>query len=303
MLQRLRGWLTVWVIPLLVVGGSTAALIVYWGRYSDPLAVHWGVSGEANGTLPLWLYAVAMIGGMVLAWWGLISATRTGPNAPLAAVVYFIIGLLVAVNAQVLYFNLDAATWEEARNLDPITFGGVMLIGILAGGLGWLLGGGRKGVPEDVELELPETTATTWSGRSSNLWMALIAVIPIGFAFVVEPIWSGVLVVVAVLVIIFAFVEVDVDESRVAVGLGPVGIPRRNYRMDEITHGGAIEVQPLAYGGWGWRIRPGRRSYIIRGGPAIRVERANGVAIVVTVDDAPEGAAVIDSLARTRRYG
>ena len=58
----------------------------------------------------------------------------------------------------------------------------------------------------------------------------------------------------------------------------------------------------MAYGGWGWRIRPGRRAYIIRGGPAIRIERANGVAVIVTVDDAAQGAAVIESLARARRY-
>lgn len=128
---------------------------------------------------------------------------------------------------------------------------------MLAGGLGWLLGGGRGGVPEDVELELQETTATTWSGRASNLWLALIAVIPIGFALVVEPIWSGVLIVVAVLAIIFAFVEVEVDESRVAVGLGSVGILRHNYAIGKITGAGAIEAQPLAYGGDGGSARDG----------------------------------------------
>ena len=50
-------------------------------------------------------------------------------------------------------------------------------------------------------------------------------------------------------------------------------------------------------------MRPGRRAYIIRGGPAIRIERANGVATVVTVDDAPTGSAVIDTLAKKGRYG
>jgi len=303
MLQRLRGWLTVWVIPFLAIAGSVVPLVMYWGRYPDPLAVHWGFSGEPNGTLPLWLYAAGMTGGMLLAWWGLISGTRAGPNAPLAAVVYFIIGLLAAVNTQVVYSNLDAETWEEAGSLDPLTFGGVLAIGVLAGGLGWLLGGGRGGVPADVELEVPETTVTSWSGRASNLWLAQSAVIPFGLAFVVDPLWSAVLVVVAVLVVTYAFVEVDVDETRVAVSLGPVGLPRRRYAIEDITSAGAIEVNPLAYGGWGWRIRSGRRAYIIRGGPAIRMERANGVAIVVTVDAAPEGAAVIDSLARARKYG
>ena len=301
-MQRVRGWLTVWIIPFLVIAGSVAPLITYWTRYPDPLAVHWGFGGEPNGTLPLWLYAIGMIGAMLLAWWGLILGARTGPNAPLASVVYFIVGLLAAINAQVLYFNLDAASWEEARNLDPITFGGVLLIGVLAGGLGWLLGGGRKGVPEEVELELPETTALTWSGRASNLWLALIAVIPIGFAFLVEAVLAVVLVVIALLIVVFSFVKVEVDPSGVVIALGPLGIPKRNYAIEKITSAGAIEVPALSYGGWGWRIRPGQRAYIIRSGPAIRTERANGVAVIVTVDGAPEGAAVIDSLARARKY-
>ncbi len=111
------------------------------------------------------------------------------------------------------------------------------------------------------------------------------------------------MVVIAILIVIFAFVRVDANENGVAIALGPIGRPRRKIAIDGLTGAGAFEVRPMAYGGWGWRIRPGRRAYIIRGGPAIRIERANGVAVIVTVDDAPEGAAVIESLARARRYG
>ncbi len=273
-MQRVRGWLTVWIIPFIIIAASVVPLVMYWTRYPDPLAVRWGFGGEPNGTLPLWLYAIGMIGAMVLTWWGLISGTRTDPNAPLVSVIYFILGLLAAINAQVLSFNLDASSWEEARNLDPITFGGVLLVSVLAGGLGWLLGGGRNGIPEEVELEVPETTATSWSGKASNLWLASVAVVPIGFAFMVEPVWTAVLVVIALLVVVFSFVEVEVDQSVVVIALGPLGIPRRKYRIEDVTAAGAIEVQALAYGGWGWRIRRGQRAFIIRNGPAIRIERA-----------------------------
>lgn len=302
-MQRLRGWLTIWVLPFAAIVGSAVPLVVYLDRFPDPLAVHWGISGEPDGTLPLWLYAVAMIGGMLLSWIGLITGSRGGPNAPLASSVYFIIGLLAAVNLQILFFNLDATTWEDARNLDVLTFTGMLVIALLAGGLGWFLGGGRRGVAEDVPLDMPATTASTWSGTASNLWFALIAVIPIGLALVVTPIWAGLMVVIAILIVIFAFVRVDADENGVAIALGPIGRPRRKIAIDRLTGAGAFEVRPMAYGGWGWRIRPGRRAYIIRGGPAIRIERANGVAVIVTVDGAPEGAAVIESLARARRYG
>ncbi len=251
---------------------------------------------------PPWLYAVAMIGGMLLSWIGLIIGSRGAPNAPLASSIYFIIGLLAAINFQVVSFNLDATKWEDARDLDVLAFTGVLIVALLAGGLGWLLGGGRRGVPEDELLDMPATTASAWSGTASNLWFALIAVVPIALALVVTPIWAGLMVAIAILIVIFAFVRVDANENGVAIALGPIGRPRRKIAIDRLTGAGAFEVRPMAYGGWGWRIRPGRRAYIIRGGPAIRIERANGVAVIVTVDDAPQGAAVIESLARARRY-
>lgn len=302
-MRRVRGWLTVWVIPLMAIGGSVYPLAAFWQRYPDPIAVHWGISGDPNGSLPLWLYAVGMIGGMALAWLGLVTGTRGGPDAPLTAVVYFIIGLLAAVNAQILYFNLDVADWHDAESLTPFAVGGLLVVGALAGLLGWLLAGGRGAVPADEPLEPAETTASSWTGRASNLWMAGVAALPIVLVFVISPVWAALLVVIAILLVIFAFVRVDAGAHGVTVALGPVRLPRRSYPIERITGAGAIEIKPMAYGGWGWRIRPGRRAYIIRGGQAIRIERANGVAVVVTVDDAQTGAAVIDGLARARRYG
>ena len=302
-MQRIRSWVTIWIIPFILIAASTVPLVSYWNRYPDPLAVHWGISGEPNGTLPLWLYAIGMIGGMLLAWYGLINGARRGPDAPLTSLVYFIIGLLAAVNAQVLSFNLDAATWEDARTLTAASFGGLLLAGLLVGWIGWLLAGGKGAVPEDVPMETVTTTATTWSGRAANLWIAMIAALPLALVFVLEPIWAVLMVAIAILLVIFAFVRVEASEGRISIALGPIGLPKRKLSMDKVTGAGAVEVKPLAYGGWGWRMRSGRRAYIVRGGPAIRIERANGVAIVVTVDDAPTGAAVIDSLARARRYG
>ncbi len=301
-MRRLRRLVTLWLVPLLIVAGSLVPLVYFWDRYPDPLAVHWGIDGEPNGTLSVYLYAVGMIGGMLLAWYGLVTNSKKRLDSPLTAVVYFIIGLLAVVNAQILYFNLDAASWEEARNLDPITFVGVMLAGVLFGWIGWLLTGGRKGVPADVELEPVETTATSWTGTASNLWIALVAAVAVAFTFISPPIVMAILVAVAAVVVIFAFVRVDADPDRVRIALGPLGWPRKTIPLGEITSAGAIDLVPLAYGGWGWRMRPGRRAYVIRGGPAIRMERANGVAVVVTVDEAQTGASVIDSLARAGRY-
>ena len=259
---RVRRFVTLWLVPFLLVAGSLVPLVAFWTRYPDPLAVHWGLNGDPNGTLPLALYAVGMVGGMLLAWYGLVTNSKGRLDSPLTAVVYFIIGLLAVVNAQILYFNLDAESWADARNLDPLTFAGVLLGGVLVALLGWFLAGGRKGIQPDIELEPVEATASTWSGTASNLWIALIAAILVGFSFVAAPIVIAILVVVAALLIIFALVRVDADADRVKIALGPLGWPRRTIPMREITGAGAIDLQPMAYGGWGWRARPGRRAFI-----------------------------------------
>lgn len=301
-MERFRALVTIWLIPLVVIAGSAAALVSWWQHYPDPIAVHWGLSGNPDGSLPLWLYAAGIVGGMGLAWLGLIGGTRRGADAPVTAVVYFILGLLAAVNAQILAYNYDAADWHDAASLSWYVVVGVLGAAIVAGFLGWLLAGGRGSVGEDEPLEPVSTNLTSWTGRASNLWIAAIAAVLIVLCFFVGPVWALLLVAIAVLLVLFAFVRVDAGDSGVLVSLGPVGLPRRRYSFESITGAGAVEITPLAYGGWGWRIRPGRRAYIIRRGQAIRIERATGVAVVITVDDAQTGAAVIDSIARERRY-
>ena len=60
----------------------------------------------------------------------------------------------------------------------------------------------------------------------------------------------------------------------------------------------SITVEALgAFGGWGWRRVPGALGVVLRNGEALRVERKQGHALVVTVEDAATAAALVNALA------
>jgi hypothetical protein len=72
--------------------------------------------------------------------------------------------------------------------------------------------------------------------------------------------------------------------------------------MAEITRAEVEDISPMSYGGWGYRIRPGVRAVVVRGGPSLRLVRTDKADLVLTVDDPQTGAGLVNSLlARTQR--
>jgi hypothetical protein len=274
-------------------------LIAFWSRYPDPIAVHWGFSGPPNGEMPLLVYAALLAAGMLLSWGALIAGARRAiPSAPLTAVTYFIMGLLAAVNVQIVVANLDAASWEAADDMSMPLFIVVLFAGAIAGTVGWFAAGGSQGVPVDEPLAPVSVSTTDWSGSASNGWVAFGAALPVLVVLFVDPIWTILMVAIAIVMVAFSSVRVEVDEDGVDIDIGPFGWPRQHIPVDEITGAEAFDIGPMAYGGWGYRVRSGVRALIIRSGSAIRIERAEGPDTLVTVDDAPVGAASIGALAR-----
>ena len=287
------------VVPALVMFGVLLPLVAFWSRYPDPLAVHWGFSGPPNGEMSLLVYAALLAAGMILNWGALIAGAREAmPSAPLTAVTYFIMGLLAAVNAQIVIANLDVASWEAADDMSVALFAVVLLAGAIAGAIGWFAAGGSHGVPVDVPLAAASAPTKNWSGSASNGWVAIGAVLPVLVVLFVDPIWTILMVAIAIVMVAFSSVRVEADEQDVTIDIGPFGWPRSHIPMEEITGAAAFDVKPMAYGGWGYRVRSGVRAFIIRSGPAIRIERSQGPDTLVTVDDAPVGAASIGALAR-----
>lgn len=107
------------------------------------------------------------------------------------------------------------------------------------------------------------------------------------------------LVLVALLL---SHVRVVVNDHGLKASLG--GVIRRRYPLDRVTSSNVIDLEPNQWGGWGYRMLPGRSAMVLRRGPAIELELANGRRFAVTVDDANTGAGLVNGLlARHQEVG
>ena len=81
-----------------------------------------------------------------------------------------------------------------------------------------------------------------------------------------------------------------------------VGLPRFRFPLDDVVSAEARQVDAFSeFGGWGlrWGLN-GRVGIILRSGEALEIRRKKGLALVVTVDDAAAGAALLNGLVAQR---
>lgn len=78
-----------------------------------------------------------------------------------------------------------------------------------------------------------------------------------------------------------------------------IGWPRMRIPLNEVVSAEVTMVSPMGdFGGWGYKVDlAGTVGIVVRAGEAIRVRRTGERAMVVTVDDAATGAALLNTLA------
>lgn len=160
-----------------------------------------------------------------------------------------------------------------------------------------------------------------WTGGCSSRGYALLSA---GFALVLAAVGIGTVIAVSgsgapavvgwcvavagVLVGVggwqFSTLEVRLTEETFTVAFGPFGRPRRVVALTDVTDASAIMVEPLEWGGWGYRWIPwaNASAAVLRRGPAIALALRDGRRFAVTVDRAVDGAratsAALDRVAR-----
>ena len=112
------------------------------------------------------------------------------------------------------------------------------------------------------------------------------------------------LVVIAVIIVVLASLSryrVTADWRGLRVVSSLFHIPLKRLRLENIRAVDAANLFPKEWGGWGYRITPGRSAMILRKGPGLIVTLANAKQFAVTVDG-PEVPAALLATLRDRRF-
>jgi len=230
------------------------------------------------------------------------------PTAEAVAMIGLMGAIGVSLSVSLVVLNWDAVSWEQAEPFTWWHIAVVVVLGIGGVAIGYQVG--KRWYPPPVRtrevidtavIEVADGESVTWTGVC-RVWWPLALVGGVGIVFLVMPDWWKVLgLLFFALAFLFSAVFVTVNDEGIEVRLGG-RIPVRRIGLDKVVRAASIDLEPARWGGWGWRVAPGRSAIVLRRGDAIEITFADDRQFAVTVDDAATGAALLNGLrARAKR--
>jgi hypothetical protein len=282
----------------------------------DPLPTHWNLSGDVDGTSGLTAFTAVVLtvvaAAAVVALGCVVRARRTTHAGLAAAVATWAAGLPAALYVATLAGAAGAGHAGQVR----LPLAGVALATLVPFLAAFLV---LRLLPTQRPAELPITPPASsltladgehvvWVGQaSSRPLLAGGVVLALGAVPLWFVVWPAALVAGAwALVLAWVHVvTVRVDDAGVAVSWGPARWPRVRVALDEIAGAEADRIEPLRWGGWGYRLTTRGRAAVARRGPGIVLTLRDGRRFAATVDR-PEAAvdlvnALVARLSRTAR--
>lgn len=308
-------------LPVLIVLIGVAIQLVVLPTLPDPVANHWGLSGEPNGFGPVWITPLlTVVGGLglpVLITVSALTSMRRGDRG----FAYRLLGAL-ALGLAVLMSVLGTWTLVLQSGLEDATDGPSILLPLavsftvaaMAGVCGWWVQPHEPWrpapvVPTEVVSLLPGERAV-WLQRAS---IARSGMIVLGAALVLmvvlttvtllltpDPVATWVMIgatlLIAALVVTTLAFHVRVDDEGLTIN-SVAGWPRVHVPLSDVDSAAVVAVNPVGqFGGWGMRWGPAGFGVVLRTGEGIEVRRRSGKTLTVTVDDAATGAALLNAL-------
>lgn len=129
----------------------------------------------------------------------------------------------------------------------------------------------------------------------------MVLLVPVTWYFI-RVWWMWVIVTAtAAAVIVFTKARATVHSNGVRVSLGPFGWPRKEIEVGRIVRANVEHIEPMSWGGWGWRIKPPATTVILRKGEALMLDLVDGKKFGVTVDEAATAAGLVNGLVARRQ--
>lgn len=306
-------------------------LVVYAAlrdRLPGRMASHFGADGAADGYVGRGAY-LAVGGGLCagLGALGAFVALKSGYHAYRRGVVGLLAGCWATAAflgwpmVASLFANRDLADGASARF--PLWQLAVAVgVAAVAAGVGAFLGlalARRTALPDvhggaaardtaaaRLGLGLGEAERAGWVRRTGSPWLFRLGVAMagagVGLAWV-QRAWVAPLSLIAAGLLVAAVARpcVAVDRRGLTVSPSVVSWPRIRLPLDGIERADSESINAMAdYGGWGYRVWPGRSGVILRSGEALVVRRTSGRLFAVTVEDSATAAALLNTLVERR---
>jgi hypothetical protein len=296
------------VVPAVVLAWSAQA---WRDRLPDPLPTHWrelsrpdGFSSYAGTWQTLLVVALA---GVVL---GVVSAVGSR-RWPLYQRATAAAGAALGFGVLGVWLATALAAWDRADAVGaPIGWGVVLPVaGVGLGVAAAVLVVGRRprtvhpvqaGTGPSSGLVLAPGERAVWAQRTFLVWPLAVAA---GLAVVAMVVWFTADAVAALLLAagaasaaVLAWVQVTVDARGVRIGLGPWAWTVKKIELGTIAGARAESIEASPWGGWGYRVLPGRSALVLRSGPAIVLDLTDGRRFAVTVDGPQTPVALLNAL-------
>ncbi|TNC18583.1 DUF1648 domain-containing protein [Georgenia sp. 311] len=318
--HRTRAWLLGVLLPVVITAAAWVVVAALLPRLPDPVALHWGLDGvDRTGSVGELVASTGVISAISLVIMGTL-AVLTGRQAitrrMTLGLATGLATLFAGMTLSTVLVQVDAASAFDAASPDAsltVSLVAAVALGALAGALA----GSDPAQPATGELpagalvaDLPEGQRAVWVrsvagiGQTTTWVLATCAVLlGVGFWLLSDMIFPVVVLApVVVLMLTMTTWQVQVD-ARGLSARGALGWPRLHVPATEVERAEVTQVNPFAeFGGWGMRTTvSGTVGVVVRKGEAIAVERSGGRRIVVTVDDAATGAALLNTYAQRAR--
>ncbi len=302
-----RTWLTLGLAPAMLLVVMVLPFGLFWSSLPDPMAIHWGLGGEPNGSAPPLVLLVLLVVLFIAMAVGVRRAAGRAPieGASFVAGLFGVGALLAGVSWLSVLANRDVPQWTAADEVNLIAALGLIVLAVLSAWLGWEVAGGRSAAENAVRgpsptLDIAEPGSAVWAGRGFGKLATSIALGVVVLGAITWGWTAVVLVGIGFVVFLFSVVRVTVSRRGAVISLGWWGFPSWTVPMESISRAEVEMVNPMAYGGWGYRVRPGVRAVVVRAGESLRLVRDDATDLVYTVDDAERGAGLINSIIAER---
>lgn len=305
-----------WVIALIALYLPAVVILVtglLWrGTIPEHVATHWSDLGAADGSAPtgvVFVVTLVVAGAAAIAGTVIVALPRLTTRAKRATLFWLGMpaGLASACWLIPASLTLQAGSSEQAVLGAWIV---PLLLCVLYGAAPYAIAP-RSAVLDPtalptVPLGPSEVGAWTRTVTASIFVYATIVVIAIGGVVYVSLLlsgelgaaWFGLVIVLVAGLFIASFIRlrVTVDWRGLRIVSLLLGIPLKRIPLAQIRRAEAAELRPGEWGGWGYRIMPGRSALILRAEPGLIVTRTSDRQFAVTLTDPEVPAGLLNTL-------